>query len=457
MSEQKDSHLARRIWRSVFPAPLIPVDDRERRRAVVETLLLHIHPPTVPARALRFTNTWGLGGMGLVLLVLLAGTGAMLMLAYRPNPAEAYTSVRVLIREPGFGPFVRNIHAWSANLLLVVAFLHLLRVFFTSAFHGPRQFNWVIGLLLLCCAMAANFTGYLLPWDQLSYWAITIVTGMLAYVPLAGPWLQELARGGEELGAVALNNFYTLHTTIIPVLFLLLLPWHFFRVRKAGGVVLPHRHDEELPEPQERVNTLPDLVVRELTVALVLVAALAMFALLVNAPLGGQANPGMSPNPTKAPWYFQGFQELLLHFHPVFAVCVLPIAGLLFFVLVPYLVYDSDPSGVPFVSPKGKEITRFTALTALAAVPALVLFDELSGASARLAAWLPPLIGNGLIPFLMLAGLLFGFRYTVRRRYSPSRNEWVLAFVVLLLTSFLLLTLISVLFRGPGMALSWPS
>jgi len=184
---------------------------------------------------------------------------------------------------------------------------------------------------------------------------------------------------------------------------------------------------------------------------------LAVFALLVDAPLGGQANPGMSPNPTKAPWYFQGFQELLLHFHPVFAVCVLPIAGLLFFVLVPYLVYDSDPSGVPFVSPKGKEITRFTALTALAAVPALVLFDELSGASARLAAWLPPLIGNGLIPFLVLAGLLFGFRYTVRRRYSPSRNEWVLACVVLLLTGFLLLTLISVLFRGPGMALSWPS
>jgi quinol-cytochrome oxidoreductase complex cytochrome b subunit len=457
MSEQKDSHLARRIWRSVFPAPLIPADDRERRRAVVETLLLHIHPPTVPARALRFTNTWGLGGMGLVLLVLLAGTGSMLMLAYRPNPAEAYASVQALIRETGFGPFVRNIHAWSANLLLVVVFLHLLRVFFTSAFHGPRQFNWVIGLLLLCCAMAANFTGYLLPWDQLSYWAITIVTGMLAYVPLAGPWLQELARGGEDLGAVALNNFYTLHTTIIPVLFLLLLPWHFFRVRKAGGVVLPHRHDEELSEPQERVNTLPDLVVRELTVALVLIAALAVFALLVDAPLGGQANPGMSPNPTKAPWYFQGFQELLLHFHPVFAVCVLPLAGLLFFVLVPYLHYDSDPSGVPFVSPKGKEITRFTALTALAAVPALVLFDELSGASARLAAWLPPLIGNGLIPFLILAGLLLGFRHTVRRRYSPSRNEWVLAFVVLMLSGFLLLTLISVLFRGPGMALSWPS
>jgi len=457
MREPKESHLARRIWRSVFPAPLIPVDDRERRRAVVETLLLHIHPPTVPARALRFTNTWGLGGMGLVLLVLLAGTGAMLMLAYRPNPAEAYASVQALIREPGFGPFVRNIHAWSANLLLVVAFLHLLRVFFTSAFHGPRQFNWVIGLLLLCCAIAANFTGYLLPWDQLSYWAITIVTGMLAYVPLAGPWLQELARGGEDLGAVALNNFYTLHTTIIPALFLLLLPWHFFRVRKAGGVVLPHRHDEELSEPQERVNTLPDLVVRELSVALVLIAALAVFALLIDAPLGGQANPGMSPNPTKAPWYFQGFQELLLHFHPVFAVCVLPLAGLLFFVLVPYLVYDSDPSGVPFVSPKGKVITRFTALTALVAVPALLLFDEISGASSRLASLLPPLIGNVLIPCLVLAGLLFAFRHTVRRRYSPSRNEWVLAFVVLLLTGFLLLTLISVLFRGPGMALSWPS
>jgi len=456
MTEPTEFNLARRIWRSIFPAPLIPVDDRDRRRAVLETLLLHIHPPTVPARALRFTHTWGLGGMGLVLFVLLAGTGAMLMLAYRPNPAEAYASVQALIQETGFGPFVRNIHAWSANLLLVVAFLHLLRVFFTSGFHGPRQFNWVIGLLLLCCAMAANFTGYLLPWDQLSYWAITIVTGMLAYVPLAGPWLQNLARGGEELGAAALNNFYTLHTTIIPVLFILLLPWHFFRVRKAGGVVLPHRYDEEIPEPPERVNTLPDLVLREFTVALVLIAALAAFALLVDAPLGSQANPGMSPNPTKAPWYFQGFQELLLHFHPVFAVCVLPLAGVLFFVLIPYLRYDSDPSGVPFVSPNGLKITRFAALTALVAVPALVLLDELSGASARLATWMPPLIGNGLIPCLMLAGLLFGFRQALKRRYAPNRNEWVQAFVVLLLTGFLLLTLISVLFRGPGMALSWP-
>jgi len=111
MAEPTESNLARRIWRSVFPAPLIPADDRERRRAVVETLLLHIHPPTVPARALRFTHTFGLGGMGLVLLVLLAGTGTMLMLAYRPSPAEAYASVQALIRETGFGPFVRNIHA----------------------------------------------------------------------------------------------------------------------------------------------------------------------------------------------------------------------------------------------------------------------------------------------------------------------------------------------------------
>ena len=117
--------------------------------------------------------------------------------------------------------------------------LHLLRVFFTGGFHAPRQFNWVIGLGLLVCVLASNFTGYLLPWDQLSYWAITISTGMLSYIPLAGDWLQRAARGGDEIGQATLIIFYSLHTTFIPVALVVLAGFHFWRVRKARGVVVP--------------------------------------------------------------------------------------------------------------------------------------------------------------------------------------------------------------------------
>ena len=149
-------------------------------------LLLHLHPRAVPAEALAFPRTFGLGGIAVVLFVLLAVTGSLLLFAYEPSPERAYGSVREIIDQAPFGAFVRNIHHWAANGFLLVAFLHLLRVFFTGALHPPRRANWIVGLVLLLLVVAANFTGYLLPWDQLAYWAVTIATGMLEYVPLVG-------------------------------------------------------------------------------------------------------------------------------------------------------------------------------------------------------------------------------------------------------------------------------
>ena len=318
---------------SQVPSALQPGTARGVRRAPAEReealRLQHAPAPRPPADGAgggaQFTRTCGLGGMAVVLLVLLAGTGALLLLAYEPSAERAYASVQSLRDDTVVGGFVRNIHFWAANSLVLVAFLHLLRVFYTGAFHAPRRFNWIIGLLLLALVLVSNFTGYLLPWDQLAFWAVTIGTGMLEYVPLVGPILETALRGGAEVGPKTLSIFFVLHIAILPILGAILAAFHFWLVRKGGGVILPRPPG---PEPAPRptmVPTSPNLVFRELVVALVLVAGVLLTAAVFDAPLLAQANPGMSPNPAKAPWYFMGIQELLVHLHPAFAVLVVPL------------------------------------------------------------------------------------------------------------------------------------
>jgi hypothetical protein len=286
-----------RVWRSIVRGPIRPRTDRDRKWIVFNNFVLHFRPVRVPAKTLSYTHTFGLGGMSLVLVLLLISTGVLMMFGYEPSPEGAYASVLGLERDVLFGRLVRSVHHWSANFLIAVVVLHLLRVYFTNAYHAPRQFNWVLGLGLLVCVLASNFTGYLLPWDQLSYWAVTISTGMIGYVPLAGEWLQRVVRGGPEIGRATLITFYTLHTTIVPVTIVLLMGFHFWRVRKARGVVVPRAPGEPMEESPEKVLGLPYLLLRELVVGLILVAFVMVFAALVAAPLGEAANPGMSPNP----------------------------------------------------------------------------------------------------------------------------------------------------------------
>ena len=309
-----DDVLFRRIWRSVFRGQIVPFTDRDRRWIVFNTLVLHFRPTQLPEKTLRFSHTFGLGGMSLVLILLLFATGILMMFVYEPSPDGAYASITGLQDDVLFGRLVRNTHHWSANILVGVALLHLLRVFLTGGYHGPRQFNWVVGLGLLLFILVANFTGYLLPWDQLSYWAVTISTAMLIYVPWIGEWLQQLARGGPEISAATLIGFYTIHTTVVPALLIVFAALHFWRVRKAKGVVVPRKEGEAAEDKPENVLFLPHLLTREVAVACTLVAVVLLVAVFFDAPLGAEANPGMSPNPAKAPWYFLGFQEHLLHF-----------------------------------------------------------------------------------------------------------------------------------------------
>ncbi|UCF30706.1 MAG: cytochrome b N-terminal domain-containing protein [bacterium] len=458
-SERPDidhSNFLKRLWRSFTIAPLVPEDDRERKRTVLNTLVLHLHPPTVPMATIRYTHTWGLGGMGLVLFLLLASTGLLLMFTYEPAPGQAYGSILKLKGHFLFGKFVRNIHHWSANAFIVVALLHMLRVFFTGGHREPRQFNWILGLCLLLFVLFSNFTGYLLPWDQMAYWAITIMTSMLAYIPLAGNWLQEILRGGGEIGPATLVNFYTLHTTLLPILFVIFMPWHFWRVRKAGGVVLPKAEGGAGEDNPERVHTIPYLVVKEFAVALTLIAAIFLLSIFVNAPLQEMANPGMSPNPAKAPWYFLGFQELLMHFHPLFAVFVIPVLTGILMILLPYFRYGSDGIGTWFISKRGRRMAVISAAAAMIFTPGAVILDEYLIDLQKWLPGLPPEISNGLVPFVMLLAVVTGYYFYLKRKYESTKAEITQAVFIFLLTSFIVLTIIGVWFRGEGMKLVWP-
>lgn len=455
MTEQRQGFM-HRFWTSIFSGPIYPRTDRDRKRFILAYLLLHFRPTTAPASTLRFTLSWGLGGMAVVLVLLQLATGILLKFAYVPVPAQAYASITALQDQVLFGAFVRNVHHWSANLLVLVIFLHLLRVFFTGAIHTPRQFNWVIGLGLLLLVLVSNFTGYLLPWDQLAYWGTTICIGMLEYVPAVGPWVQRMIRGGTEIGPDTLRIFFATHTTVLPFLLVTLMAFHFWRVRKAGGLVVPRSVEEDTSEPSERVLTMPDLLMRETVVALLVVAAVFSLSALVDAPLGNPANPGLSPNPTKAPWYFAGLQEMLLHFHPAFAVFVLPVLLLAACLLLPYLDYGEASRGVWFASPRGRRTAFLAAGAAALATPAVILLDEFV---VDFPAWLPGLpleITNGLVPASIFLAVTFAWYLLITRRFATTRFEAVQSVFVFLAVSFVFLTVTCVWFRGEGMKLVWP-
>ena len=455
-SASDQTNLFNRIRYSIFRISSFPQNDRDRNRWWLNTLIFHFRPRKVNARTLQFTLSWGLGGSAMVLILLLMCTGLLLKFVYTPFPDRAYDSILILQNDILFGQFVRNIHHWSGNFLLLVVFLHMLRVFFTGAFHPPRQFNWIIGICLFLAVLISNFTGYLMPWDQLAFWAVTICTGILEYIPGAGEWLQRTIRGGAEIGPPTLSIFFAIHTAIIPVTLLVLMPFHFWRVRKAGGLVIPKTPYENTEASGESVATFPNLIVRELVTATVVVAFILVIALFFNAPLEAKANPGLSPNPTKAPWYFVGAQEMLLHFHPLFAVLIIPIivAGAL--LILPYLKYDAHTSGIWFSSQTGRRTAIIAAITALIVTPIAIIADEFIFDFAGWMTGVPGSISSGLIPLIIISAAILAFHLILNKKFSTNKNEAVQAVFILLVTAFIIFTITGFFFRGEGMELSWP-
>jgi quinol-cytochrome oxidoreductase complex cytochrome b subunit len=228
-----------------------PKPDTPRGRAMTSfhNFFLHVYPVKVPKKVLRSRSTLRLGFISTVLFTILFVSGTYLMFFYHPAVPQAYFDMHNLSTGVAFGQFVRNIHRWSAHLMVLVVVLHMLRVFYSGAYKRPRQANWLVGIGLLLLTLGLSFTGYLLPWDQLSFWAITVGTNIAGYVPFLGDTARQVLLGGPDVGGNAVLRFYVLHIYVLPALIVLLLMVHIWRVRKDGFAVADRKEAVDQAAP----------------------------------------------------------------------------------------------------------------------------------------------------------------------------------------------------------------
>jgi quinol-cytochrome oxidoreductase complex cytochrome b subunit len=225
-------------WRSIFRQPY-PADERSRAMAVMNNVFLHLHPVRVRQHAVKFAYTFCLGGLSFFLFLVLTITGVYLMFFYVPSATQAYNDILRIQSEVVFGLLTRNVHRWAAHLMVFFVFLHMMRVFYHGAYKPPREFNWVVGVVLLFLTLFLSYTGYLLPWDQIAYWAITIGFNFAESAPVFNTVSKILIFGGLEVGQNTLLRFYVLHVVFLPLTAAFFLAVHFWRIRKDGGISGP--------------------------------------------------------------------------------------------------------------------------------------------------------------------------------------------------------------------------
>ena len=391
MSKEKNSmvkalvDLPKNVWMSIFRNPL-PSSDRGRAATSFSNFFLHIQPVRVSRQALRPTYTMGLGLISFFLFVILMVTGILLMFYYVPSTTQAYDRMLDLRSSVAFGIILRNMHRWAAHAMVAVVFLHMCRVFLTGAYKPPREFNWLIGVTLLILTLFSSFTGYLLPWDQLAFWAITVGTSIAAYAPFIGKSVKFLLLGDATVGQEALLRFYVLHVVVLPTILTMFVAIHFWRIRKDGGLAKP---EESAPVPvpvsveieqavpvvasaavvaaesaprrftiqglvrgpfvkvgkleEDTVFSWPNLLIAELVVLLITIIGVMAVSIFFNAPLEHPVNVMHPPNPAKAPWYFLGLQEQV-SYSAFWGGVGVPGIELLLLALVPYI--DRGKAGV---------------------------------------------------------------------------------------------------------------
>ncbi len=394
--------------------PWRPRTPRESSDSVVQSFLLHPLPARMTKSAFSWRATGWLGTVSLGLLLVLTGTGGVLMFFYVPSVERAYASIEDLEAVVPFGRWIRATHRAAAHLMVVSVVLHLIRVFLTGAYKkegapgSSRPLNWFVGLGLLGTTLGLSFTGYLLPWDQLAFWAVTVGTRIAGSVPGVGEDLRRLMVGGAVVGEPTLVRFYALHVFVLPAITALLVSYHLWRIRKDGGLAVSDRVVDQVrakavagpPAPgksysilgatrggtvssispaalldAESVTAVPHGVRRTGTVLLGTLAASSLLGLFVHAPLEQAANAAVTPNPAKAPWYFLWLQELVsdLTFKigsfqvdgAFFGGVVLP--GLLFGLLAAWPFIDRSPkeaAGVWMHPSRRRQIIVFLAILA---------------------------------------------------------------------------------------------
>ena len=233
-----------RVWKSIFrrgPART----NRTRSLAVFGNCFLHVLPVKVREKSLHVRATYYLGSISFFMFVVLTITGVLLMFYYHPAVPAAYLDMKDLRFVVSNGVFLRNLHRLAAHMMVVAVFWHMFHVFFRGGYKPPHEFNWVVGVCLLLVTLFLSYTGYLLPWDQLAFWAITVGTNIISYVPLLGHPMRFLLLGGHIIGENALLRFYVLHCVILPIGAVILIAVHFWRIQKDGGLTVREDHERK--------------------------------------------------------------------------------------------------------------------------------------------------------------------------------------------------------------------
>jgi len=232
------------LWASIF-RPGSPFragyndSPRNRSYVIMNNVLYHLHPVKVKRHGVRLSYTLCLGGLSFFLFILLTITGIFLMFYYRPTSPAAFEDIQALSTNIAFGQLVRNMHRWGAHAMVLTVFLHMARIFYHGAYKPPREFNWIVGVVLLFLTLLLSFTGYLLPWDQLALWAVTVGSNMAGYTPVIGDQVSFALVGGVQITPDTLLRWYVLHVLFLPFIIVIFMAVHFWRVRKDGGISGP--------------------------------------------------------------------------------------------------------------------------------------------------------------------------------------------------------------------------
>lgn len=507
--EVGDPGAIRAYWSNLFHIPSAFVDsvvrhgkpdsDRARSQTVMQNFFLHVLPTRVHIRTLRFSTTLGLGIITLALFVILVVTGILLMIYYKADVNEAYNSMWDIIYVVPTGRFMRNIHRWSAHAMVACVILHMARVFYTSAYKKPRQFNWVAGMGLFVITLFLSFTGYLLPWDQLAYWAITIgsniaqspreLTDALGITPYFDPggMQKELLLGAHYVGQEALTRFYVLHVMILPIALSIILGVHFWRIRKDGGLARPADVVPSSPpdlsarsvtgstgassrtwglmavikgktpavntEMTNTVPSYPNALYAMAALFMLTVAIMLALGYFLEAPLKEIANPSIPENPAKAPWYFLGLQELV-SYSAFMGGVVIPAVIVIGLALIPYLDREQEEPGRWFSGPSGKRVAWWTLAFTFVVTVGMLVFTVNYG---WLRSWIPDISQLVIIivnPGTILVAIFAAWSVLTVRVTNSTRMGAIALFTCFIL-AFAIMTYFAMVHRGPNWGFYW--
>jgi quinol-cytochrome oxidoreductase complex cytochrome b subunit len=408
--------------------------------------------------------TFGLGMILGFLFLIMLFTGVILMVYYNPSVEGAYRSVKDIIYVVPGGRIIRNMHRWASQGMVIVAFLHMVRVFYTGSYLGNRSLNWVIGIVLLITTLLSNFSGYLLPWDQLAYWAVTIGSNIAAsareLTDLAGitshfdpgGFLKKLLIGGDTVGQPALSRFFALHVVFLPLTTLVLLGVHFWRIRKDGGLSRPVRVATGR-DSEEKWLAWPVLMWTELAILIGVVAIILFTALVADAPLLEQANPSYPENPAKSPWYFLGIQELV-SYSAFSGGLLVPVLYLVFLFSIPYRDREDNHVGVWFSGSGGLKWVLWSGAASLLLVVVqlfvMIRFGWLRVWFPGISQWIVMLLN----PATLTAALFILAAEFTRRRSGSTRMASLVLFTCSMV-ALLVFTAVGIWFRGPNWEFFW--